>query len=636
MNGHDQTVADDLLAAILSALGYTTHSEAAIRHSLRDIATEMAELPAMLVGETGLPTPLPPAAKRAELISTDGSGTHVPVSGGMLAPIDVPGYYKLIVNGRACELAVAPPCCPLPPKASQGRLWGSVVQIPSLRGATRYPYGHFGDLDRAVAALAQRGAGAVAINPLHAMFPGEGNGYSPYSPSSRLCLNIAMADPLLVGLPPLAQRSGGALIDWPDAIPWHYDQLRQLFGTCGDAWRADAAGDPPEMTNAIRHHALFDSLYRHFRTTGARGWQEWPAALHDPHSDAVRAFAAAHQEEIDFHRFTQWLASRGLQRIQSGARAAGMPIGLIADLAVGVDPGGSDAWALPDAMLKGLSIGAPPDPLGPLGQNWTLTSYSPAGLRRAGFAPWIAMVRAMLAAAGGVRIDHAFGLARLWVIPTGGTPADGAYLSYPLNDLVRLLTLEAYQANAIVIAENLGTSPPGFTELMASRRMLGMRVLPFERAMDHGYIGAHDYEPMAVAMTGTHDTATIAGWWRGRDLDWADQLGRLPPDCDRSQADAIRAWDRGLLWSTIGDGGDRPAPSEPEPVVAAALGHISRSPACLALAPLEDILALDEQPNLPGTTIEHPNWQRRLPDDLETLLADEATAARIGRLSGSG
>ncbi|MEY4500627.1 MAG: 4-alpha-glucanotransferase, partial [Pseudomonadota bacterium] len=301
-----------------------------------------------------------------------------------------------------------------------------------------------------------------------------------------------------------------------------------------------------------------------------------------------------------------------------------MAIGLIADLAVGVHPGGSDTWAMPNAMLKGLTIGAPPDPLGPHGQNWSITGFSPDGLRESGYQPWIAMLRSALRSAGGLRIDHAFGLARLWVIPEGETSSHGSYLDYPFLDLVRLVTLEAHRASALIIAEDLGTSPAGFTHAVSERHMLGMRVLWFERAADDGFIGAHDYPPNSVAMTGTHDTPTVAGWWTGRDLDWAERLGRLPEGIDRTQSEDIREWDRGLLWSTIGDGGDRPAPNDPAPVVEAALAHVARSPALLSIVPIEDLLCEEEQPNLPGTTSEHPNWRRRLRAPLPELLVDPA------------
>jgi 4-alpha-glucanotransferase len=382
---------------------------------------------------------------------------------------------------------------------------------------------------------------------------------------------------------------------------------------------AFTAADEP----MLRRHALFDALDCHFRgLSGAHGWRDWPASYHDPAGEAALRYAAQNPDEIAFHLFVQSLAQAGLEAAQVAAKEAGMGIGLIGDLAVGVDPSGSDAWSLRHAMLDGLTIGAPPDPLGPLGQNWSITDFSPGGLSASGYEPWIAMIRAGLASGGGLRIDHAFGLARLWVIPEGGATEDGAYLSYPFEDLIRLATLEAHRANAFIIAEDLGTAPYGFTQAVTERQMLGMRVLWFERAADHGFIGAQDYEPLSAAMSGTHDTVTVAGWWRGRDLDWAERLGRLPDGVSRADAEAIRDWDRGLLWSTLNHEGPRPAPDDPAPVVDAALRHIASTPSCLALVSLEDMLALEEQPNLPGTVDVHPNWRRRLPAPIAQSCED--------------
>lgn len=634
MAGRDQAVADDALAAILAALGYSADSETAITESLARIAEERRAIPALLAADAGCVIPLPVDAARVELVAESGERRALEISDCTLPSISEPGYHKLEIDGREITLAVAPRRCPLPASARRGRLWGTAVQIPALRGAQPEAFGDFGDLHTTVQALAMRGADAVAINPVHAMFAGHGIDFSPYSPSSRLFLNVAMGDPELVGLPPFPDVEGGALIDWDTALPRRLAHLRTLFSGLDASQRARIARDTLRDGESLLRQAIFDAIDCHLRPLGSKGWQNWPPGLQQPNSAEVRHFAANHPEEVQFHLFTQWLARESLARVQRGAREAGMATGLVADLAVGVDPGGSDAWSMRSTMLEGLTIGAPPDPFGPLGQNWCLTNFSPRGLAESGFAPWIAMLRRAFACAGGLRIDHAFSLSRLWVIPRGEASGQGAYLDYPLATMLRLATLEASRADALVIAENLGTSPEGFSQAIADRHMLGMRVLWFERAADHGFIGAQDYETMSVAMTGTHDTTTVAGWWKGRDLDWAERLGRLPEDCDRASAEAIRDWDRGLLWSTIGHGEPRPAHDAPEPVVDAALAHVSRSPALLAIAPLEDLLALDEQPNLPGTVTGHPNWRRRLAAPLEELLDQPATARRINLLAG--
>lgn len=632
VEGTEQTVSDEALATICTALGFAADSDAEIARSVARIATEHRDPPGMIVTRVGQPTALPASLTRAELFAEDGRALAIAADGWHLPPIAEPGYYTLAFGGHQVTLAVAPRACPAIPALEQRRLWGPAIQIPALRGAGPTAFGNFGDLDRAVRLFAARGADAVAINPVHALFPGDGIGFSPYSPSSRLYFNGAMGDPALLGLPALPAHDSTTLIDWEGALPRNLDDLRRVFAALDKPTRARIAATCDSEGEGLRRHAVFDALDVHFRGKGLRGWRQWPAKYHDPDGKAARAFAKDHMHEVEFHLFTQWLAREGLAKVQAHAKDAGMAIGLVADLAVGVHTGGSDAWSFGDGMLDGLTIGAPPDPLGPHGQNWALTTFSPRGLRRSGYAPWIKTLRSALTRAGGLRIDHAFGLARLWVVPEDDQSSEGAYLDYPFADLLGLVTLEAHRANALIVAEDLGTAPHGFGEAIAENAIHGMRVLWFERAADEGFIGPQDYDPMSVAMTGTHDTATVAGWWSGRDLDWAERLGRLPNGTDRTEAESRRAWDRGLLWATMGDGAPRPDPADTAPVVDAALRHIGRARSCLAIAPLEDLLALTEQPNLPGTITEHPNWRRRLDAPLADLLADPANARRIETL----
>ena len=618
VTGRERVVPDETLEAILARLGM-------------DRATVEQGLPSLIVADAGKRFELPFVPVRAEATGEDGATLGLIVDGaGFLAP-DRPGYYDLVIDGQATRLAVAPQRAPSLPASA--RKWAAAIQIPALRGDRSSAFGTFAELAEAARAFAGRGAAALAINPVHALFPGEGRDFSPYSPSSRIFLNGAMGDPALAGLPPLPQAECAPLIDWQDALPAHFAQLRAAFDNLDQQTRARIAADPANDESDLRRHALFDALYCHFAPRGARGWRNWPSGYRDPATPLVAQFARENADEIEFHLFVQWLARSGLAASQSAAREGGMSLGLIADLAVGVDPNGSDCWSLSDTMLEGLTVGAPPDPLGPLGQNWCLSTFSPAGLRRAGYAPFIEMLRAGFAAGGGLRVDHAFGLERLWVIPDGGGATDGAYLGYPFEDLLGLLALEADRAGAIVIVENLGTSPHGFAEAVARRGLLGMEVLWFQRAYDHGFIGSPDYAPDSVAMTGTHDTATVAGWWSGRDIDWAEDCGRLPPGIERSAVEADRDWDRGLLWSTIGRGAPRPAPETPEAAVDAAIAHVAATPSPLAIIPMEDLLGDIEQPNLPGTTALHPNWRRRHNAPIGDLLAQPVVTQRLGLLS---
>jgi 4-alpha-glucanotransferase len=633
--GRRQTVSDDALRTILDRLGHASGSDTHIADGLAAIERRTAHVPRFLSVDCGDPIVLPAtASSSSELTLEDGTRISLPVENGALKPIEQAGYHRLAIDGTEIDLLVAPRRCFTISDAVPGRkCWAPAVQIPSLCGDTAKAFGDFGTLADAARAFGARGADALAISPTHALFPADASRYSPYAPSSRQFLNG------LYGTPSADADASGAvaadLIDWQNAIPAKLARLRKTYaeevtdiGESLDAFRRDGGED-------LERHAEFDALHAHFfAQTGARGWQQWPADYHDPASAAVRRFVEDHAEDVAFYAFLQWRARRDLDAAQTAAKDAGMAIGLIADLAVGMDPGGSHGWSRRGDLLTGLSIGAPPDPLGPDGQSWGITGFDPQALRDTGFAAFIATIRAALAHAGGIRIDHAFGLRRLWVVPEGASAADGAYLDMPFDDLMRIVAMESHRAKAIVIGEDLGTVPDGFREAMDARAMLGMRVLWFERDAD-GFVPPVKWSPDAVAMTGTHDLATVAGWWSGRDIGWTWALGRTSEALDEAADRAARAEDRAALWGAFDTGRDQPAEDDTDPVVDAAIAHVASTPCALAIVPVEDLAGLVEQPNLPGTIDEHPNWRRRLPDTTEALLDCADVTARIDALNAT-
>jgi 4-alpha-glucanotransferase len=411
--------------------------------------------------------------------------------------------------------------------------------------------------------------------------------------------------------------------------------------TAFDQWRASQGP-------LVRQHAVFEALHARF----SRGpepvahWRNWPGEFRDPWGPLVERFASEHPGDVEFGEFEQWLAECSIAATQGAARHAGMAIGLIADLAVGTDSAGSHAWSRQHDLLLGLRIGAPPDPLNVKGQDWGLAALSPRTLRREGFRPFIELLRANLAGVGGLRIDHVFGLQRLWLIADGTDAGEGAYVQYPLKDLLRLLALESWRNGALIIGEDLGTMPDGFQSQLIDAGLLGMRVLWFQR--DAGYfVEPSRWPETAVAMTSTHDLPTVAGWWSGRDLGWRARLDLLDPDQTEQQAQAARALDRKALWDAfehaqiVGRGTPTPDAEQGAAVARAAASFIGRTPCSLALLPIEDALALSEQPNIPGTVDEHPNWRRRLPGDADTLLEDAVPDAVLStlqraRIDGSG
>jgi 4-alpha-glucanotransferase len=350
----------------------------------------------------------------------------------------------------------------------------------------------------------------------------------------------------------------------------------------------------------------------------------------------VAAFANTHENDVNFHIWLQFHADRGLAAAQKACRDAGMGIGLISDLAVGTDSGGSQCWSRQEETLLGLTVGAPPDLLQRDGQNWGLTAFSPRGLTANGFLTYREMLHTALAHAGGMRIDHAMGLNRLWVIPDGASGAEGAYLSFPERDLIRLIALESQNHRAIVLAEDLGTVPDGFQDRLRDAGIDGMRVLWFERAQDQHFVHPSHWTPRAAAMTSTHDLATLAGWWTGRDIAWREKLGHVS---DTTQARTERANDKNLIWQAFIHSGatpnDSPLPEDPQKFADAACVHVGRSACELVMLPIEDALGLVEQPNLPGTTDQHPNWRRRLERTAENTLDGEATIARLAALDAA-
>ena len=283
-------------------------------------------------------------------------------------------------------------------------------------------------------------------------------------------------------------------------------------------------------------------------------------------------------------------------------------------------------------MLAGATIGAPPDKLNAIGQDWGLTTFSPVALARNGFAPFLEILRAAMCHAGGVRIDHVMSLLRLWLVPRGAQPRAGAYLTYPAGDLLRLVALESWRHRCIVIGEDLGTVPAECRTRLAAAGILGIDVLPFMRAGNGFSVPSH-WRGEAVATTSTHDLAPIAGWWSGRDLDWRSRLHLFG---DRSQAlersDRARARTGLLRMMRRARIASLDARATPARVVDAAIDSVARTPSPLAIVPLEDLLGAQEHPNLPGTIAQHPNWRRRYPGEAGKLLDVRAAAVRIRRL----
>lgn len=667
--GRRQSVSPEALGRLLEAMGLESSGEAQASESLEKL-DEADRAPAPLVtarvGEA-FSIDAPPGSP-AQLTREDGvvfDFTLSPAEDGRagVRPILETGYHRLTFGEEQVTIAVAPRRGLSIVDAGRGRrMWGLAAQV---YGLTRKGDGGIGDMG-GVATLAEAaalaGADALALSPLHAGFSADPHHFGPYSPSSRLFLNALHADPdFLFGEARVAEAArtsnsasdrkrheSEALIDWPNAAAAKLKTLRALY----DNFRAvelaerapgrlalDFARFRQESGALLEEHARFEAIHgaRFGADPGQWDWRGWPDGFRGPAGAEVADFAKAHPEDIAFHAFLQWIADRSFAAAQRVAEKAGMAIGLISDLAVGMDAGGSHAWSRQRDMLVGLSVGSPPDLFNPNGQNWGLATFSPMALKANGFAPFVATLRACMKNAGGVRIDHVLGLQRLWVAPEGADAKEGAYLSFPLDDMLRLTALESERNGAVVVGEDLGTVPEGFREKLAEAGVAGMRVLQFERSDGQGFFPPSYYSEDALAMTTTHDLPTMAGWWSGADIALKASIGGQQFGETPENDDAARASERSELWRAfeaagVADGAE-PSPTETVAAIDAAVRFLGETPSKLVLLPLEDALGETEQPNLPGTLDEHPNWRRRLKRPAPDLIADPAAAGRLSSLN---
>jgi 4-alpha-glucanotransferase len=670
LSGETRDVSVDSLRAVLAALGLSVENDASLRNALATVeAGDVTDHgTALLTGRVGLPVVLPfaiPGLGALELeLETGTIQSVLPVIGVdgrvTLPPIDEPGYHKLHLGARTIQLAIAPVRCitlgDLPEGSGRGEGrrndgWGIATQVYSLRSPGDGGIGGFAGVAAFGRSAGRLGADIVTISPVHALFGAEPLHFSPYSPSTRLFLNPLHADPAAVfgreaveeaaaagGLAEeMARLEALPLIDWEAATQVRQTLYRHLFrrlvapGTALAAQQAEFQRVLADASPLLKAHAVFETLHAAQRRESADRWhwRNWPEPFRDPASPEVAAFAEREADEVSYQIFLQWMTGRSYAEAQRACREAGMRVGLVADLAIGMDSAGSHAWSRQREILPGLSVGAPPDYYNSDGQSWGLSAFSPRGLLSSGFQPFIETLRANLRHAGGLRIDHVMGMSRLWLVPEGARATEGAYLTYPSETLFRLIALESHRHRAVVIGEDLGTLPMGFRDYLRDQGIAGMRVLRFEKT-DAGHIPPRDWDPSAVAMTSTHDMAPTASWWRGADIDNNADVSIAANDRD------TREWDRGQLWGALkaeGIGAEtRPAIDDPKPIVDAAIRYVATSPCMMTIIALEDALAIETRPNVPGTTTEKPNWRHRVEGEAGALLDTPEVLARLGPL----
>jgi 4-alpha-glucanotransferase len=567
---------------------------------------------------------------------------------------DLPqGYHRLQLPELSAEtsLIVTPKSCWLPDRLRKGLgLWGIAVQLPLLRSARNWGIGDFSDLAELGKIASKHGCGLIGVNPLHQMYLDAPEQASPYSPATRLYLNELYID--VPNIPEFAhcqdaqqviqssafqialeECRAAPLVDYSAAAALKIKILRILF-------RAFAAGTNQARKDALcrfrathgeslERSAIFQVLRQHFSSDDPKraDWRRWPQEFQDAGSQAVGRFAEEHRGEVDFLVWLQFIADEQLEAAARSLAKSCIAIGLYRDLAVGCDRLGAETWANADAFLNHAAVGAPPDIFNPAGQNWDLPPFQPDALRSEAYLSFIQVVRANMRHAGGLRIDHVMGLQHLYCIPDGEEASRGAYVRYPIDDLVGILALESQRHRCLVVGEDLGTVPDGLREKMADANILSYRVLFFEQDGDTGeFTMPSEYPRLAVAVAGNHDLATLRGWWEARDLDLKASLGLYPSEQEITAQRERRRRDREAILKAFGSQGVLPRDEEAsvEQFAFAAYEFLTHTRSAVVVAQLDDMTGEVDPVNVPGTSQEHPNWRRRNQKTLENLASDAA------------
>jgi 4-alpha-glucanotransferase len=531
-----------------------------------------------------------------------------------------------------------PPAAPLP----SGRSWGFTVQLYSLRSRRSWGHGDLRDLaDLAAWSARELGAGFVLVNPLHAAEPVPPVSPSPYLPMSRRFISplyLRVEDiPEYARLPAAGRRriedlaaplraasGGGGLID-RDAV-WRAKRaaLEIIYRQPLPAGRRAAF----ERFRVHEGQPLDDwAAWCALAEIHGPDWRGWPQPLRSIRSAAVVAEVARLRSRARFHAWLQWLADEQRAAAQATARAAGMRIGVVADLAVGAHPGGADAWAYADVLVPQVSVGAPPDEFNQRGQDWGQPPWHPGRLAAAGYGPLAGLMRAAFGHTGGLRADHVMGLFRLWWVPAGMTPGQGAYVRYPHEAMVGVLTGEAARAGALAIGEDLGTVEDWVRDYLAAQDVLGTSMLWFERDRDGLPLPPGRWRRRCLATVGTHDVPPVAAFVTGEQVTLRAGLGLLAREPEAEQAAAaasLRAWQDALAREGLAVAAGRPDPAE---FTLALYRYLARTPAALLGVSLADAVGERRPQNLPGTTTQYPNWCVPLADgDGRPVLLEDLPA----------
>ncbi|WP_058119117.1 4-alpha-glucanotransferase [Photobacterium kishitanii] len=692
--GHSTQVSDETLRRLLAALEYDVRSDdALLESSLKHNRVEvLADVKVVRYGEpVEIELHLGISARVSDfswrLIAEDGNVYEgwlqsqlirdSRAEGGPLV-FSLPklecGYHQIeLIRKRRkspylMTLIVAPATCYKQQALKDNKkIWGTSIQLYSVRTSHNWGIGDFGDLKQLVIDVAKAGGDFVGLNPIHSLFPANPEGASPYSPSSRRWLNLMYIDvssvaefaqsdvaQLLVGSSEFQQR----LSDVRDTDWVNYSEvsalkmsilplLYQVFVTRHLEKNTARAKQFLQFVEdggeSLLHQATFDAIHAYLKQENDDmwGWPVFPEAYRHFDNQAVQGFIDQHYDQVELYMYLQWLADNQLAEVHELANENEMVIGLYRDLAVGVCESGAETWADHGALCQDVSIGAPPDILGPLGQNWGLPPLNPQVLKQTAYQPFINLLRANMRNCGALRIDHVLGLLRLWWIPKGESAQQGAYMYYPVDDMMAILALESHRHQCTVIGEDLGTVPEEIVDKLSTAGIHSYKVFFFETAADGGFYSPIHYNAQSMAALCTHDMPTLRGFWHCDDLKMGKQLG-LYPDADQltqlfnSRAQSKQNIINSLNWhGNLPDGIGLDAAYVPmDRILSEALQvHLASGASALLSLQLEDWLEMDKPVNIPGTVNEYPNWRRKLSVNLDDIFTRQTIKDLTTRLN---
>jgi 4-alpha-glucanotransferase len=683
--GQPTRVSAQTVKAVLAALGARTGTPEAVRAELEgfDDRSWLRALPPSTVVRAGaeawVPVTLPQGVRAevwvdldedpalggaggrvdvAELTAVDGD--HRDVDGRALVrqyvqlPRDLPlGWHHLRARAAGAApaegtLVVCPDRLELPPALRDHSVWGPMVQLYSVRSHESWGTGDFEDLGALGYKMAKaNGADFILINPIHAGEPAPPFSASPYQPATREFTNPYYVRPEAIEEYGAAGEDARSAVDAlatrarrdndnPDELdrdkswPLKREALEIVYAAPrSPARQADLDQFRAERQPAIGDFALWSAL----RDQG----MDQKIAYGSPEA---AQFAADNADRVEFHIWLQWIADQQLARAQERCKEGGMALGIVKDLAVGIHSKGSDAWSRKDVLATEIQVGAPPDYFNQIGQDWEEPPWRPDALEATGYSAYRSMLRAVLAHAGALRIDHILGLTRLWWIPKGQGPGEGTYVAYDREAMVSILVLEATRAGAVVVGEDLGVVPPGLREYLGGRGLLGNSIVWFEKTPD-GYhlLDPEEYRYLAMTSVTTHDLPPTSAYLAGEHVTQRDRLGLLDTPLEEAR-EAARAERQQMVDMLVGRGLLAPADADDELEIVKAMHRFLRAtPSVMLGVSLADLAGERRTQNLPGTDREYPNWSVPLADaqgnavfieDIEKLPSFTAIAEALG------